>query len=99
MNANEKQQFRAHWEKVRRRGIVLYVLAVAVSWGTVFAVFFRFVFVLLEHDLDLGALQAAYISRNFLDFWGCCLLAGLLLGLALWFFYQWQFKRVMSDER
>ncbi len=98
MNTNEKQQFHAHWEKVRRRGIVLYVLAVAVSWGTVFAVFFRFLYVLLEQDLNLDALQAAFLSRNFLDFWGCCMLAGLLPGLLLWFFYQWQFRRMMNDE-
>lgn len=94
MNTNEKQQFRAHWGNVRRRGIVLYVLPIAVCWGTVFAVFFRFLFVLLEQDLNLNALQAAYRSRDFLEFWGCCLLAGLPIGLLLWFFYQWQFRKV-----
>ena len=97
MNNNEKQQFLAHWARVRRRGIVLYVLVTAVSWGTLSAIFLRFVFVLLEQDLSAATLQAAYRSRDFLDFWGWCLLAGLLLGLLLWFFYRWQYK-MMNDE-
>lgn len=99
MNATEKQQFLTHWSGVRRRGMVWYVLTVAASWGTVFAVFFRFVFVLLEHDLRLSTLKNVYCSRDFLEFWGCCLLAGLIVGLLLWFFYQGQFKRVIRKER
>jgi hypothetical protein len=92
MNANEKQQFLAHWAKVRRRGIALYLLVTAFSWGTVSAVFLRFVSVLLEHDLTAGGLHAAYRSRDFLEFWGWCLLAGLLAGLLLWCFYRWQYS-------
>lgn len=99
MNANEKQQFIAHWSGVRRRGMVWYVLTVAASWGTVFAVFFRFVFVLLEHDLNLKTLLESYRSRDFLQFWGWCLLAGLLVGTLLWFFYQWQYKRLLRKRR
>lgn len=99
MNTNEKQQFLAHWAGVRRRGFVWYVLAVAASWGTVFAVFFRFVFVLLEHDLNLKTLLESYRSREFLEFWGWCLLAGLFVGILLWFFYQRQYKRVLQSRR
>jgi len=99
MNLNEKQQFLAHWSGVRRRGIVWYVLAVAASWGTVFAVFFQFIFVLLEHDLHLETLQTAYGSRDFLKFWGWCLFTGLIVGLLLWFFYQMQFKRAIRSEQ
>ena len=92
MNANEKQQFLAHWAKVRRQGIALYLLTTALSWGTVSAVFLRFVSVLLEHDLTADGLHVAYRSRDFLEFWGWCLLAGLLLGLLLWCFYRWQYS-------
>ena len=84
---------------MRRRGFVWYVLAVAASWGTVFAVFFRFVFVLLEHDLNLKTLLESYRSREFLEFWGWCLLAGLFVGILLWFFYQRQYKRVLQSRR
>jgi len=97
MNANEKQQFLAHWAKVRRRGIALYLLVTALSWGTVSAVLLRFVAVLLEQEITADNFRAAYLSRDFLGFWVWCLLAGLLLGLLFWFFYRRQY-RVLSKE-
>lgn len=96
MNETEKRQFLAHWERVRRRGIVLYLLTAALTWGTAFAVFFRFAEVLLMHDLHWSTLRAAYSSRSFLAFWGWCLLGGLGLGLALWLFYRWQYRRLQK---
>ncbi|MEQ1746207.1 MAG: hypothetical protein ABMA02_12330 [Saprospiraceae bacterium] len=97
MNPTEKRQFLTHWTKVRQRGIVLYLLGTAIGWGTFSALFLRFVFVLLWHDLSANSLLAAYRSRAFLQFWAWCLLAGLVLGLLLWFFYQWQYKRGMRE--
>ncbi|MBK9337243.1 MAG: hypothetical protein IPM98_11975 [Lewinellaceae bacterium] len=89
---------KAERTRARRRGVVLYILAAAISWGTFSALFLRFVWLLLEYDLDAQTLVAAYRSRDFLEFWGWCLLAGLLLGLLLWFFYQWQYRKIGKEQ-
>ena len=88
MNQQERQQFLAHWEKVRRGGVFQYIALTAFSWATFSAVVIRLVFILFEQGLSLEALAAGFISESFLIFWAVFLAGGCCYAATMWFFYQ-----------
>lgn len=93
MNQQERQQFVAHWEQVRGKGIFLYILPSALTWGTCPAVIIRLIMVILGQGLSLSLLEAEFTSREFLVFWGVFLLGGLCYSLTMWFYYQWLYGK------
>src|SRR5262245_5825534 len=101
MNTQEKQQFVQHWEKVRQRGFVLYVVLTGITWGTIYELAVWLVFILLDHDFGWAAFQTELTSPEFLKQWGIFLVGGLCYGLTMWFYFEWQYRRykqVLTDE-
>ena len=101
MNQQERQQFLAHWEKVRRGGVFQYIALTALSWATFSAVVIRLVFILFEQGISLGALAAGFISASFLIFWAVFFAGGCCYAATMWFYYQrlyWKMKREVVEE-
>jgi len=97
MNTAEKQQFIQHWEKVRRRGAILYVLGIALSWGTISAISVRFLTHFFDQGFDWAALSSVFISREFLRFWAIFLFGGLCYGLTMWFYFGWLCRSYQAE--
>lgn len=97
MNETEKKQFLAHWEKVRRKGILWYALPTAVAWGTTGAVVIRFFSTLFDQGISPDILAHAFYSQEFLRFWGVFLAGGLCYGLTMWLYYGWLYRRYRAQ--
>lgn len=99
MNTAEKQAFARHWEKVRRRGPVLYVLFTGLSWGTVSAFAVRFFMQFFDEGFNWPALRSDFLSTEFRVFWGVFILGGLCYGLTMWFYYGWLYRKYGAAEK
>ena len=99
MNEQEKQQFLQTWEKNRKRGIILYVIATALSWGTLTVIFFQAFLLIFEGNFNLEALKSAYLSDSFIRDWGIFLIGGLCYALTIWFFFNWRYRKLKAAER
>lgn len=93
MNKTEKQSFVLHWEKVRRRGLVLYVLVTGLSWGTISAFAVRFFMQFFDEGFNWPALRSDFLSMEFRVFWGVFILGGLCYGLTMWFYYGLLYRK------
>lgn len=93
MNAAEKQAFVQHWEKVKGRGPILYVLATGLSWGTLSAFSVRFLMQFFDEGFNWPALRSDYLSEEFRVFWGVFILGGLCYGLTMWLYYGWMYRK------
>lgn len=93
MNAAEKQAFVQHWEKVKSRGPILYVLATGLSWGTLSAFAVRFLMQFLGEGFNWPALRSDFLSEEFRVFWGVFILGGFCYGLTMWFYYGWMYRK------
>lgn len=88
MNQQERQQFLAHWEKVRQGGVFQYIALTALSWATFSAVVIRLVFILYEQGFSLEALVAGFVSKSFLIYWAIFFSGGCCYAVTMWFYYQ-----------
>ncbi|MCC6459309.1 MAG: hypothetical protein IT260_02490 [Saprospiraceae bacterium] len=93
MNAREKDQFLSHWTLLRRRGMFVYLLSTALSWGTLTAIFLRIFDTLYTHGLTRQSLVKAFLSQGFLSFWGMFVLGGLFFASVLWYYYGWLYRK------
>ncbi len=99
MNEQEKHQFLALWSATRQKGAWRYVLATALSWGTVSAFLVRLLITLLDQGLHWPAIRAAFWSEEYLRYWGVFLLGGLCYAVTMWFYFGWQYRRLRRQEK
>ncbi|MEZ4942659.1 MAG: hypothetical protein R3D58_17425 [Saprospiraceae bacterium] len=99
MNAQEKQQFLEHWKTTRQKGAFRYVLATAISWGTLTAFLVRFFMTVIEQGFSWTALRGAYNSREFLLYWGVFLIGGLFYAVTMWFYFNWQYRKLEAAQQ
>ncbi len=98
MSSKEKQLFLEHWTQVRRKGMWLYVLTTAVSWGTYFALFMRFFNILIDRGgISLPLIRSAFLSREFLLYWGAFLLGGLAYAVFAWLHYDRRYRKLSAE--
>lgn len=98
MKPHEKEQFLETWADLRSKGILRYVLATAVSWGTLTVVFFRLILIFIDETFSLEALRNAYLSQEFLRYWGIFLIGGIFYGLTMWFYFNWRYRKIKSEK-
>ncbi len=96
MNVQEKQQFLESWEKTQRRGILVYVLITAISWGTFSAIFIRLFMTVVDQGFSWEVLCGAFYSREFLVTWAVFLFGGLFYALTMWFYFNQRYRKLRA---
>ncbi|MBK6933352.1 MAG: hypothetical protein IPH12_21775 [Saprospirales bacterium] len=97
MNAHEKQQFLSHWESEQRSGILRYVAAAAIAWGTFVVVFSTLLLTLVEDGFSLAQIKPAFFSKKFLQDWAFALLGGVGYGLTMWFYFKRRYRKIKAE--
>lgn len=99
MSPKEVELFLEHWKQVRRKGVLLYILPTALSWGTFMVVFLRLFMALIDQGISLSSLRNAFWNEEFLVYWGVFLIGGLAYAITLWFYYNWRFRKLSARQK
>jgi cbb3-type cytochrome oxidase subunit 3 len=54
--------------------------------------------VFVSEIINLDAFVNAYYSEEFLLYWGIFLLGGLFYGLTMWFYFNWQYRKIRAEH-